>query len=257
MARGLVQFGLLKLGGWLTDWLDGLADLRIFNHPHLLAWYRSRARAGINDIWVYNGADFASASELDRYEARQHLFLPQEQRILVFVGAASVWHGVEYLVALQKEFNAHLDDITIVLGGGKVDRDLDPEGVLHNIAPLDERECAVLIRAADACVLPVKEVRISPGSPLKLYDYIVNERYIFAQDGTAGYSDEVLGHGVGAAVDFTEPDCARRAILEWFAGERSVPVGGRDLEPAVSWDARMAEWIAAIDRVRLAQASVK
>src|SRR5690606_4830920 len=101
-------------------------------------------------------------------------------RIVVFVGAASKWHGVEYLVELQREFDQRGENIKVVVGGGDI-AEFDKEGRCINFTPLGDQGCAELIRAADFCLLPVKQNRLSPGSPLKLYDYIANERLVFAQ----------------------------------------------------------------------------
>jgi hypothetical protein len=157
---------------------------------------------------------------------------------------------VEYLVALQKEFDKHGDQIQIVAGGGALPPDLDREGVIINISPLDEKDCANLIRASDACLLPVKKVRVSPGSPLKLYDYILNGRFVFSQAGTPGYSDEVEKYGIGIPVDFTCASSARARINKELSSVKlSAWECPEDVLHQISWSSRMKEWLRAIERL--------
>ena len=66
-----------------------------------------------------------------------------------------------------------------------------------------------MIIAADACLLPVKNNRISPGSPLKLYDYISNNKPVIAED-IIGYSDEVLKYNFGLSVNFEKTKETRK-----------------------------------------------
>ena len=121
---------------------------------------------------------------------------------------------------------------------------MDADEVLKNITPLDDRESANLIKVADACLLPVKNNRVSPGSPLKLYDYIVNDAWVIAQENTNGYSDEVDTYGIGIVTDFTNPQKARNDILNFLTTLSDSPK-----YPSVdlSWNIRMSEWITIIE----------
>src|SRR5690606_39279334 len=53
------------------------------------------------------------------------------------------------------------------------------------------RSCCDLIKASDLCLLPVKNNRASPGSPLKLYDYISNGRFVLDRKSTRLNSSHV------------------------------------------------------------------
>ncbi len=90
----------------------------------------------------------------------------------------------------------------IVCGGGQINKYIDPEGLLLNISTLDDKGCSDLVRTGNACLLPVKNNRISPGSPLKLYDYIAKKKYVLTQSDLLGYSDEVEKYGFESVVDF-------------------------------------------------------
>jgi len=242
--KGVKRFlAYLKLSVSLV--LDKRADLRIFNHPQLLDWYENRYQMKGKSCFVYNGFEPSSFSTLSQLEARKKFGLAEDVALLVFTGAASKWHGVDYLVDLQRCFNAHGDEVQIVCGGGSMEM-YDPEGLCLNYTPLDDDDCADLIRAADACLLPVADVRISPGSPLKLYDYIVNKRTVIAQRDQLGYSDEVDRFNVGITVDFRVPGDARKVILDGLSAGKQ----GDDAYPScrASWSDRIDEWLVNISK---------
>lgn len=224
--------------------VDKAADVRIFNHPLLMKWFRVEHGGGNSDFYSYNGYCPTAYADLSRQAARRKFGLSPEKAILVFTGAATKWHGVDYLVDLQRAFNHAGDNVQIVCGGGDM-RSYDPEGLCINFSPLDDKGCAELVRAGSLCLLPVKNNRVSPGNPLKLYDYICNKRYVVSQADTLGYSDEVEKHGVGISVDFAHPSEARVKILEYLS---SVETRVEAQYPAVraAWSDRMAYWMAQI-----------
>ena len=222
----------------LSHYLDCLSDIRIFNNPDLLEYYRKSGLATDKDFYVYNGFDPNSRSALSKSEARKKFELGESEKLIVFIGSASKWHGVDYLVELQKEFNNYGDDIKIIFGGGDVS-EFDPCSVCLNISPLEDENCSDLIRAADFCALPVKSNRVSPGSPLKLYDYIANDRHVFAQRDTNGYSDEVERLSVGYQVDFTNPSETRLTIISAFKAHAHKSFN----DVKATWSDRMREWL--------------
>ena len=236
-------FAYLKLSVSLS--LDKRVDLRIFNHPQLLEWYENRYEMKGKSCFVYNGFEPSSASTLSQAEARKKFGLAEDVIILVFIGSASKWHGVEYIVSLQRCFNARGDNVQVVCGGGPMEM-YDPEQLCLNFSPLDDNECADLIRAGDACLLPVADVRVSPGSPLKLYDYMVNKRIVIAQQDQLGYSDEVDRYNIGITVDFRAPENASALIIEGLSAHKK----GDDDYPTcrVSWDDRIDEWLTHISK---------
>ncbi|WP_405420694.1 glycosyltransferase [Marinobacter flavimaris] len=222
--------------------MDLSADVRIFNHPDLMEGYRKRGIIGEQDFFTYNGYAPGERSYFSRAKAREKFGLSQDDRIVVFVGAASKWHGVEYLVELQREFDQRGENIKVVVGGGDI-TEFDKEGRCINFTPLGDQGCAELIRAADFCLLPVKQNRLSPGSPLKLYDYIANERFVFAQKETNGYSDEVEKLNIGMPVDFTNPSEASLQIIDAFR-ESCWPEDYPNCK--ASWADRMAHWVSGL-----------
>lgn len=256
-ADALGELPLTAHRGWRLKIIERLtkiairtdveSDVIIFNHPFIMEWFHKKYGNRELDGFVYNGYSVEAAAPISKMEARRKFGLPEDRFVLVFVGAASEWHGIEYLVSLQKEFERHGDPCLIVCGGGRVSQRVDPERLLRNISPLDDAQCAQLIRASDLCLLPVKLNRVSPGSPLKLYDYVVNGVHIAAQKDLPGYSDEVDRYRLGLCVDFRDAIAARAEIVEFLCSGRSTE---NLVIPDLSWEARMKEWLAIIHKAR-------
>lgn len=243
--KGLNSF-FLKVMATFAHYIDLKADLRIFNHPDLLEFYNTMGYTKKFDFYVYNGYSLDNLSPLTREQACEKFGLSTERKYLVFVGSATKWHGIEYIVELQKEFIKNGDSIQVVCGGASI-AEFDPENVCLNFSPLDAVNCGHLIKAANLCLLPVINNRVSPGSPLKLYDYIVNKRLVVAQEGMIGYCDEVLKHNVGFCVDFSNPMTAREKIQTYLSLK---PEDIKYPLAPVSWEARMVEWLNGMKRIK-------
>ena len=220
--------------------VDLQSDMRIFNHPHLLKWFRSKYFHSKNDFFCYNGFDFESKSSLSKKQARKK-FKFGNKKYLIFTGSSSFWHGVSYLSNLQKSFNKLNANIQIVCGGGKVNNSDDPGNILKNISPLNGKDCADLIMAADACILPARQSRISPGSPLKLYDYILHKKPVITVKNLKGYSDEVLKYKNGILVDFSKSHKAAKIIINTmkFLHKKKLKTKINNF----SWDQVIFKWI--------------
>ncbi len=233
----------------ISAMLDRSADVRIYNNPRLL---RALERAGGRSVAIVvpNGSDPAERSDADMLEARERFGIPRHGLVLAFVGSASPWHGVEVLRSLQRAFDEERLPVSIVAGGGPV-AGLQPNG--RSISPLGSADCGRLMRASNACLLPAADVRTSPGSPLKLYDYLLNGRAVVTQSGLEGYDDEVIPQGVGIAVDFDAPRAAAHSIHRFLASLDLQAMERRCERLALgefSWDARMRRWLRAIRAVR-------
>lgn len=237
-----LKLRLLMLVTKFYSKLNIWADIRIFNHPFVYEYYKKQGKIKPFDIVCYNGFSEGAVAPITKEQAREKYGLEANQRYLAFTGSVSEWHGVEYLVSLQQEFNKHGDNIRIVVGGGSMAK-YDSNELCINVSPLNEIGCSELITASDACLLPVKNNRISPGSPLKLYDYIAHKKYIFAQD-IAGYADEVEKYEVGCAVNFADPVSTRRVIASFLNKNERYDAVYED--KPVTWDDRVLYWLESI-----------
>ena len=111
---------------------------------------------------------------------------------------------------------------------------------------VDTQKANLFMNAADFCLLPVNNVRLSPGSPLKLYDYISCGKPVIAQSTMLGYSDEVERYDLGYTVDFTNTDMAANFLaneLDVTKGKDFLANNRRVAETEVSWKQRMIQWL--------------
>lgn len=231
---------IIKLLSKLSAFIDNKSEIRIFNHSFLMNSYHKTNGMRNADAFVYNGYSTESRTLLTKDEARKYFSFDDDKYYLVFTGSVSKWHGVEYLVSLKNEFNMNKDNIVIICGGGKVNDLFDPEGILQNITPMSSKDCSILSKASDLCLLPVKNNRVSPGNPLKLYDYVLNGAWVASQSEMLGYSDEVLKYNLGLTVDFTNPKKARELIVD-FLHKKHHKTRGHIVD--LSWEKRMNEWL--------------
>lgn len=241
MRARFVKRLTVSIIGLFDNLVSRISDIRIFNHPQLKDYFMDKGWLDAGDFFCYNGGALEDASNITKSQARIEFGLPLEKKVLVFVGSAASWHGIDHLLSLSIEFEKKGKDILIVCGGGDVSS-IDSGNRLINLTPLNSQNAAKLIRAADACLLPVADIRISPGSPLKLYDYVLNHRPVISQNNILGYEDEVMRLGVGIAVDFSYSEQAAVQITEFLSSEFEMPPL-RELAEIVSWKSRIKFWL--------------
>lgn len=219
--------------------IDVSADFRVYNHPNLHNFYTHKGVTSSQDITLYNGATLID-SKLNKEEARFALDLDQDKVILAFTGSVSSWHNIGDLVSLQDEFDKNFDNIQIVIGGGKIPE--TPHHNIINIFPLNEMGCQNLIVSSDVCLLPVCNNRLSPGSPLKLYQYLLASRPVITQENIIGYADEVLKYNSGISIDFGNTLQARLKIINFIKNDLlsiSMALKVNKSKMKITWDDRM------------------
>jgi hypothetical protein len=218
--------------------VDIFSNLRIFNHPALASFYRARFSTPDTDFYSYNGYDKDSLSSNSKNDARKTFGLKETCKYIVFTGAASIWHGVHYLVPIQEELNKLTNDIKIICGGGSIDKNIDPNKLLSSFSPLNAKGCADLISASDLTILPVNNIRVSPGSPLKMYDYFLAKKVVICPSKIDGYFDECSKYGKYIEIDFSQPRLAAEKIISGI--NNKLTLSNYD---QFSWDYRMKCWI--------------
>lgn len=230
----------------ISFFIDSSADFRVYNHPNLYRFYSNASVTCSYDMVLYNGASMTDVS-MKKNEARSSLKLDHDKILLVFTGSVSSWHNIEHLIRLQNKFDIKKDQIQIVVGGGRIPKNLKHN--IINIFPLNEIGCQKLILAADACLLPLNDNRVSPGSPLKLYQYLLASKPVITQLNVTGYSDEVLKYKGGIALDFNKTDEARLIIINFINNElasTSIYLNENKSKMNITWDDRMKDLSIAI-----------
>lgn len=195
------------------------ADGLIFNNPRLAEYYHYQLNVDTPSVTVYNGANTAEFFPMEQARALQQLDLDRQKKYLVFVGSASPWHGVERVLEMFKHLaELRTDTVLLVVGGNEGESAEDirrrfgsPAGVSF-VGRVDKEQAMLYINAATVCLLPVEDNRISPGSPIKLYDYISCGKAVVAQSETPGYSDVVEKYGLGVTCDYREPSMSSKRV---------------------------------------------
>lgn len=228
-----------------------LSDGIIFNHPYLKEKFDPIFRKP--SIYSYNGANFEEFIPQDLNGAREQLNIPNDRTVFLFLGSVYQWHGVDLLIDIFNEQSiCDKKDMYLYIVGANDNpyvRSLKLKAKNKNvlfITPVDAISAANYINASNICLLPVKHIRTSPGSPLKLYDYISCGKAIITQETLAGYADEVLNYNLGYVTDFTNSKNAALDVLKIMetADLKYFEEHNRDIAvTTVSWSKRMQNWL--------------
>jgi glycosyltransferase involved in cell wall biosynthesis len=228
-----------------------LSNGLIFNHPYLKNKFDPILKK--KSIYSYNGSNHKDFKALDMQESRTKIGIGQNELVFLFLGSVSQWHGVDYLIDMFNEPSIIANpNIYLYIVGGK--RNAYVEGLIKssrnsNIIfkdPVPSNIAELYINASDYCMLPVKHNRTSPGSPLKLYDYISCGKPVITQENMAGYSDEVLNYNLGFVTDLTQPEAAAKEILRIAQSTTTDSFKDNNIDVAVnkvSWLQRMKAWV--------------
>jgi glycosyltransferase involved in cell wall biosynthesis len=201
---------------------------------------------------IPNGCDTKRFYPIDKAAARQQLSLDYNTTYLLFIGSVSRWHGVEYILKAQQLINQKRKDVALLVVGG---HDLSEAEELKEkyenehtpfIGKVAYEKALLYINAADVCLIPVNDIRVSPGSPIKLYDAVSCGKPVITQSNTPGYSDITQKYKIGIACDFLDSKNAAAVILDFFtqvdldyysSHNRNVALNHLD------WDIRIGQWL--------------
>lgn len=242
---------------WHHYWLFFLkrSDGLIFNNSLLEKHYKNRyLKKTTRTITVHNGCDPEFFYPLDKDKARSYLGLQKEVAYLLFIGSISRWHGVENILETFRYVDRYSGnkEIKLLIVGGynaaylqHLKEKYDANNIVFSGEALKD-DAFYYINAADLCLLPVNNIRISPGSPLKLFDYAACGKPIVAQQGTIGYSDIIEKYNLGISCDFTNYKEAASAVLDFLDNykENSYQYNNRKIaEKYFSWGKVLEKWI--------------
>ena len=242
---------------WHHYWLFFLkrSNGLIFNNSLLEKHYKKHyLRKTALTITIHNGCDPEFFYPLDKDEARGQLGLEKDVTYLLFIGSISRWHGVENLLETARYIKQKKDDreIKLLIVGGydedylhKLKKTYNNAGIIFT-GETPKADALYYINAADLCLLPVNDIRISPGSPLKLFDYAACGKPIISQKSTVGYSDLIEKYSLGISCDFTSHREAASVILQFLhdCNEDQYKYHNRKIaEKYLSWEIILKKWL--------------
>ncbi|MEA3539070.1 MAG: glycosyltransferase [Pseudomonadota bacterium] len=237
------------------------ADGVIYNHPSLESAMNRRIGVSTPTIFSYNGADTEGLQPTDRALVRRRMNIAPENIVLLFAGSVSVWHGVDKVLRCFAELARRREDVLLYIVGGHADGELSK--LQHAFAhlnrvvftgPVPREQSVDYINAADLCLMPVNNVRVSPGSPIKLYDYAACGKPIVTQKEVLGYSDVIEDHNIGILVDFDDASSCARVLEELIESDRLGPTWEAHIRSTairhLSWRGVVMRWIDYLEKLR-------
>ena len=226
----------------------------IFNHPDLQTYMTEKYNIPIGSTtFVYNGCDTDLFIPKNKEVCKKSLGLDVSKQYLVFVGSVCKWHGVEYLISAFEVFSndANREYELLIVGASDEEylntlRSMAAGQNIHFTGRVSKQLVVDYIGAAELCLCPVRKNRISPGSPLKLFDYIACGRPVISQSDTLGYSDIVIEHNLGDVCDYASADETAKVWSDFLLNKDIETIGKNNrkvAESVYSWDLVIKKWL--------------
>ncbi len=190
---------------------------------------------------------------IDIKDARNRIGLDENIPVIGFCGGLYPWSGIEYLIdsvplVLKKVPNAKF----IIVGGGRTKETFvnraESLGLKEKITftgAVPFKDVPFYINTFDICVIFFKPVRINPGDPQKLYEYLACGRPVVASDA-GGYGNFVEKIGAGVSVDASNSEKLAHELVRLIKDKSLRTEMGRNARIAMTknhtWLAR-AEYI--------------
>ncbi|MCF7804200.1 MAG: glycosyltransferase [Candidatus Marinimicrobia bacterium] len=226
----------------------------IFNNDLLEKHFTDNYRLnGIQKITISNGCSIDKFYPIDPSIARLKLGLDPDIIYLLFIGSVNKWHGVEYLIDTQNEISSLSNRFRLLIvganensyvnklkGKSSANRDIIFKG------RVSADESLLYINASNISLIPVNPVRVSPGSPLKLFDTIACGKPVITQINTPGYSDITQKYNIGYTCNFFKPresalkiiEISKKIDYEEFRNHNRLVA-----EKYLSWNKIIEKWI--------------
>jgi len=241
---------LIRMVGYYTYFLDFVAGYLIYNHPAIEEHFRKKYKGLVKGDWYYNGVAPHKMLYVGMEEGGSSR---GEKPVLVFVGNVSKWHGLDQAIRcfLSSEYLKNFYDFIVIgpVGAPEDFKEFEIHDSVKFLGKMDNREVQSWISSSCACLLPVNPIRVSPGSPLKLYEYLAHGKPVITQENVAGYSDVVNMYSSGLCVDFYDTESASRRIESFIreGGWEESDIKER-VQKEITWDSVMEKWISGIER---------
>ena len=146
-----------------------------------------------NTLLAPNGVDLSEFQEkADVSKLRKKLFLPQDKKIIMYIGHLYKWKGIDSIVGAAELASEEKDVLFVVVGGTEKDVNRYDKIIknkkLKNIIFLGHKNknyISKFLQAADALLLPnvpISNESSEYTSPIKMFEYMASGRPIIASD---------------------------------------------------------------------------
>lgn len=205
----------------LNRWMAWLTTFAAKQAHHLIVVSQELSRILVQELAVPThkitvrscGIDTMHFRSIPRDQAREHIKLPEEAFIVLFVGSLITRKGVDILLAAFAGLVEHDPTATlIVVGEGPLRQELEAqthdlgiEKVVHFVGPKSNEELPIWYSSADIFVLP----SLREGVPLVLLEALSCGLPVIVS--RAGGMSELVVHGKnGLLVDIGDPTTLER-----------------------------------------------
>ncbi len=233
-----------QLQRWLVPRIGGVSVLTSYLKQDYIALGGTTQTVRV----IADAVDLTQFQGLSQAHAREHLSLPQNTKLAVYVGQFYAWKGVDTLV-LSAQYLA--EDISLYLVGGTPEETPRIEALINNtnaaaihlIGRVAPTEVQYWMAAADVLVLPnsgKQAVSVYYTSPLKLFEYLAASGAIVASDLPS--IREVLTHEETAILVAPDDDKALAWAISRLCADvdlaKQLQTAAGKLAKHYSWDAR-------------------
>lgn len=237
-----VQESILK---WAMKMYYSNAEKVIFNNSILENYYKEEF--GSNRSFVsYNAGSIGTPP---KFVSRSM----QEAVRIVYAGSIHPWHGLSRAVGhLIGLLDANVNVEVIIVSGTATpfaDVTISKLGGYSGVKIIRSGNKSVIMDAiatADYCFLPVLLERVSPGSPIKLFDYIFQGKNVITYENLPGYSDVCESVGMGVFIPYEPKEDSPKLTLTKSDRIKEGAVIRRAAK-LHTWESRMKQWLVFLD----------
>jgi len=223
----------------------------IFNNELLEKHFKRNYKLKNRTITITNGCNTKTFFPSEMSNSKKELGLDNKKKYLLFIGRINIWHGIEKILSIFLKIKT--DNISLIIVGDSHDKkyiqklknNYQNDNIIF-VGKVDHSKALLYFNASELSLIPTNNVRVSPGSPLKLFDAIACGKPVAVQQNTTGYSDIVKRYKLGMTTDFNDPIKASDDISEFInnLSIKNYEANNRDVaENIFSWDKIIKRWI--------------
>jgi len=163
---------------------------------------------------IENGTNPDIFHPIETFEARKIVSIPQDKKIIGFIGSCYHYHGIQFLIHAAKQLVIKYDDLYFVIAGDgeerenwiKLVKELNLAKYFAFSGKVPFADAKYYINSYDICVAPwhLEKLQYNSLSPMKLFDYLACEKPVICSP-IANIKKIMDDNNCGLTVDVTDP----------------------------------------------------